>query len=401
MDGLSTDAPFLEVGTPAYRRMAAVLFMVGFATFAGLYCVQPLLPEFTRDFAVTPATASLSLSVTTGALAFSLLLAGAISDRMGRRGVMVVSLTLAGGLGLAAAAAPGWPWLLAARLLEGVALSGLPAVAMAYVAEEVHPRSTSFTMGLYIGGNALGGMAGRVLSILLSAYGGWRLSLAAVGGLGLVAAVAAAVALPPSRHFCRRAAGWGGLAAAWRDHLGDPVLRGLFALPFLIMGAFVAVFNYISFRLVAPPLDVPPATVAALFLVYLFGVLSSPLSGALSARLGPGPVVVGGILAMGIGLALMAPDRLDLLAIGLALYTLAFFGAHAVASGWIGLRAQRNRGQASSLYLFSYYMGSTLIGTSGGVFWHRAGWPGLSAFVGALLVLALVIAGRLRRIAHK
>ncbi|MBB6254415.1 MFS transporter [Nitrospirillum iridis] len=393
---IGKDAPYLEVGTPAYRRVTAILFVAGFSTFATLYCVQPLLPDFVRAYGISPPGASLSLSVTTAALAFALLVAGAISDRSGRKGIMVASLALSGGLGLASALAPSWTLFLVLRTLAGLALGGLPAVAMAYVAEEVNPKSAGLTMGLYIGGTAMGGMGGRVLTVLITDVSNWRVAVGLVGAMGIAAAIIVALALPPSRHFRPRDGGQqgvgllGGLIAAWRLHLSDGGLVALFATGFLAMGAFVAVFNYVGFRLQAPPFNLAPATVAALFLVYVFGIISSPLFGGLSSRFGPGRVLVASSLLMALGLGVMGFPRLDTLAMGLGLFTFAFFGVHSVASGWIGLRARQHRGQASSLYLFAYYMGSTLAGTAGGFFWHEGAWTGVTLFVGGLLV-ALIL----------
>jgi YNFM family putative membrane transporter len=143
----------------AYLRIALALFLAGFATFS-LYCVQPLLPAFVREFHVGAASSSLSLSLSTGMLAVSILCAGALSGRVGRRGPMFASMTLAALFNLLAAVAPSWHLLLAWRALEGFALGGVPAVAMAYLAEEIAPEGLGLSMGLYVGGTAFGGMIG-------------------------------------------------------------------------------------------------------------------------------------------------------------------------------------------------------------------------------------------------
>ncbi|MBB3265367.1 YNFM family putative membrane transporter [Azospirillum sp. OGB3] len=384
-------AAYLVAGTPAYKRASRILFVAGFSTFAALYCVQPLMPEFTRDFGITPAQSSLALSVSTGVLAFALLVAGAVSDRFGRKAIMALSLLASGTLGISGAMAPDWASLLLVRALEGMALSGLPAVAMAYVSEEVDPRSAGVTMGLYIGGTALGGMSGRALTALLADVASWRMAMGVIGALGVAAAVAVWVALPASRHFQRRPAGMRELAEAWRGHLMDRGLLALFAMGFLSMGAFVTVFNYIGFRLLVPPFELRPAAVGAVFTVYLCGVVSSPLFGGLAVRLGRGRVLAAAAAMMAAGLALMMPDSLWTMTPGIALFTFAFFGVHTIASGWIGQRAPVNRGQASAIYLFCYYMGSTIAGTLGGVFWHGFGWAGVGGFVGLLLAVGLIV----------
>lgn len=381
----------LVAGTSAYRKTSAILFVLGFSTFATLYCVQPLMPEFTREFGVSPAQSSLALSLSTGVLAVAMLISGAISDRFGRKPIMAASLLASGALGVFGGLAPDWGWLLAMRALEGVALSGLPAVAMAYVSEEVDARSAGVTMGLYIGGTAVGGMSGRALTALVADVATWRMAMGVVGAIGIAAAAAVWLWLPASKRFVRREAGLAQLAAAWRGHLGDGGMIALFAMGFLSMGAFVTVFNYISFRLVAPPFDLRPAAVGAVFLVYLCGAVSSPLVGGLAGRLGRGRVMAAAAALMAAGLALMSPDSLWTLAAGLALFTIAFFGVHSIASGWIGQRATANRGQASAIYLFCYYMGSTVAGTLGGLFWHAQGWGGIGGFVGLLLAVGVAV----------
>lgn len=80
------------------------------------------------------------------------------------------------------------------------------------------------------------------------------------------------------------------------------------------------------------------------------------------------------------------------------IFTFGFFGAHSVASSWIGRRAVKAKGQASSLYLFCYYVGSSIAGTAGGFFWHFAGWNGIGAFIVALLIGALLVALKLAKL---
>src|SRR5690242_4863005 len=125
-------------GTPAFRRTNLALFAAGLATFGLLYCVQPLMPQFSHDYGVSAAASALSLSLTTGVLAFAMLFAGALSDAVGRKSVMAASLLSSAVLVLATALVPDWHMLLVLRTLLGLTLSGLPAVAMTYLREELH-----------------------------------------------------------------------------------------------------------------------------------------------------------------------------------------------------------------------------------------------------------------------
>jgi MFS transporter, YNFM family, putative membrane transport protein len=385
----------LESGTPAFRRLNLALFAAGFATFAILYCVQPLLPIFSQEFHVSPAVSSLSLSLTTGLLAVSMLVTGTLSDVWGRKPVMVASLLSSAALTILSAAAPNWPLLLVARILMGVTLSGLPAVAMAYVSEEVQPKSIGLAMGLFIGGNAIGGMAGRILGGALTDLGSWRLAVGAIGALGLIAALLAWRSLPNSAHFLPRRANPTELLRSFADHVRDRGLRSLYAEAFLLMGAFVTLYNYLGYRLIAPPYDLSQTAIGAIFVIYLVGTAGSAWVGDLAGRLGR-PRVFWVMIAITFGGALLTLfGSLVAILAGMVIVTFGFFAAHSVASSWVGHRARTAKAQASALYLFCYYFGSSAIGTLGGFFWARFGWGGVVGLVSVLLLTALGLGLRL------
>jgi YNFM family putative membrane transporter len=382
----------LVSGTPEFRRLNWALFAAGFSTFAILYCVQPLLPEFSREFGVSAAASSLSLSLSTGLLAVAMLAAGSLSEVWGRKPVMVASLLASAFLTVLSAAAPNWISLLLARMLIGITLSGLPAVAMAYVSEEVDPKSIGLAMGLFIGGNAVGGMAGRIVSGVLTDLGSWRLAIGLIGAVGLASAVAAWHSLPASAHFRPRRAGPADLLRSFAEHLRDPGLRGLFAEAFLLMGGFVTLYNYLGYRLTEPPYSLSQTAIGAIFAAYLVGTLSSAWIGALAGRLGRRRVLWAMIAIMLAGVTMTLVDHLVPILAGIVTVTFGFFGAHSIASSWVGNRAHGAKAQASALYLFCYYLGSSAIGTLGGVFWSKGGWQAVAGLVTVLLVGALAIA---------
>ena len=184
-----------------FGRINRAMVIGGFSTFALLYCVQPLMPALAHQFALSAAESSLALSVSTGALAFSLLVSGALSDRLGRRPLMVGAMLLGAVCSALSAFAQTYPQLLALRGLLGLALGGVPAVAMAYLSEEIAGPSLGQAMGLYIAGSAFGGMVGRLGAALLADLGSWRLALALIGVAALVAGGEFRRCLPPSRCF--------------------------------------------------------------------------------------------------------------------------------------------------------------------------------------------------------
>jgi len=391
-DPMSDMPSRLVSGTPAFRRLNLALFAAGFSTFAILYCVQPLLPEFSREFHVSAAVSSLSLSLSTGLLAVAMLVAGSLSEVWGRKPVMVASLFASALLTILSAAAPNWTSLLLTRMLIGITLSGLPAVAMAYVSEEVDSKSIGLAMGLFIGGNAIGGMAGRIIGGVLTDLGSWRLAIGLIGIIGLVSAIAAWRSLPASVHFHPRRADPQDLLRSLGMHLRDPGLRALFAQAFLLMGAFVTLYNYLGYRLTEPPYSLSQTAIGAIFAAYLIGTLSSAWIGELAGRLGRRRVLWAMIAIMLAGVALTLSPHLALILAGIVAVTFGFFGGHSIASSWVGNRAVDAKAQASALYLFCYYIGSSAVGTLGGVFWTRWGWSGVAGLVTILLLAALALA---------
>jgi YNFM family putative membrane transporter len=382
-------------GTAAYRRIGIALFLAGFSTFALLYCAQPLLPLFAGYFQVGAAESSLALSLSTFCLALAIIVAAALAEGFGRRTVIFISMACSALLTIAGAFAPDWTTLLITRALAGLLMGGMPAVAMAYLAEEIDPRGLGLAIGLLVSGNAFGGMTGRVLTGILAESFSWQVALGILGLMGLAAALGFILLLPASRRFTPRPGFDPAFhLKAWRGHLGDPALLPLFAISFLAMGSFVCLYNYAGFRLAAPPYSLNQRQIGLVFTVYVFGITASSVAGALADRLGRRHVLSGGLLMTlgGLGLTLL-PDLWEMI-LGIIIITAGFFAAHSVASSWVGQLAKGNKGHAASLYLLAYYLGSSVVGSAGGWFWSSGGWSAVGAFTGALLGLALLAAFR-------
>ena len=375
------------------------MFAAGFATFATLYGIQALLPALADGFRLSPASAGLAVSVATAALAVSVVPLSTLSDIVGRTPVMTASLLVTSGLGLLEAIAPSYPLLLALRTLQGIALAGLPAVGMAYLAEEVDPRSLGFAMGLYVAGNGIGGLAGRLVASLVADAAGWRWALAVIGIASVACALAFRALIPRSARFTPRPVRVGALTSGLAHSFADPGLLRLYAVGMLGMAAFVSVYNYLGFRLLAAPFHLSQAVVGLIFIGYLAGSCASAATGGLVDRLGRRRVLWVMLATMLAGLALTLPDALVPIVIGVLVITASFFAAHAVASGWVGVRARRARAQASAGYLLCYYLGSSAGGWASGVAYAGGGWSATVAFTCALVALALVLGVSLRSLA--
>ncbi|WP_055696598.1 MULTISPECIES: MFS transporter [Streptomyces] len=379
----------LTPGGPGYRRMSFALFLAGVATFALLYSTQALLPLVSADFGVSASTASWTVSAATGALALFVLPLSALSERFGRRAVMTAALTVAVAVGLLVPFAPSVEVLIALRAVQGAALAGLPASAMAFLAEEVRPKALVAAIGMFVAGNSIGGMSGRIVTGWVAQAWGWRVAVGVVGVVAVLCALAFRALLPAPRHFTPGTLSPRSLARTVRTHLSNPLLCRLYAIGALFMTVFGAVYTVIGYRLTEAPFSLPQGVIGSIFLVYLVGTVSSAAAGRLVARLGRRGALYLAVSTTAGGLLLSLADSLVMVLLGLVLITAGFFAGHAVASSSVSRTATEGRAQASALYQSAYYLGSSAGGTLGAVAFHAGGWAG-TVGLGVLAVLGVV-----------
>ncbi|MDP9997686.1 MFS transporter [Pseudarthrobacter sulfonivorans] len=378
-------------GSAAYGKILAGLAFAGVATFAQLYSTQAVLPLIATDLHITAAEAALTISLATVGLAVTVIPWSFLADRIGRVKAMTWGISAATVLGLVVPLAPSFGMLLALRLLEGMALGGIPAIAIAYLNEEVNRAHAAMAAGSYVAGTTLGGLAGRLVAGPAGELWGWRTAALAVSLLATVSAVLFLILIPKARGFtATKAAGLRGAFATLGGHLRNPRLLALYIQAFLMMGGFVAVYNYLGFRLSAEPFLLPATLISLIFLAYLSGTLTSRWAGGLTARFGRRTVLLAGLILMAAGLALTLTQLLALILAGLVIFTGGFFAAHSIGSGWTGSIATTGRAQAASLYNLAYYLGSSVIGWAGGLVFQAWGWTALGLAIVALAGITAV-----------
>ncbi|WP_440708641.1 MFS transporter [Herbiconiux sp. YIM B11900] len=391
-----------ERGESAYRRIVFALFAAGFATFAQVFDAQAVLPALRTDLGISSATAALTVSATTIGLAISVLPWASVADRIGRTTAMKISLVAATAISFTVPLMPTFETVLLARGFVGLALGAVPAVAVAYLAEELHVDWVSVAAGTYVAGNTIGGIVGRLVAGPLSESVGWRIGLEAVAVLGALAALAFCLLVPEARGFRPAPAGGPTLRRRVFANLRDPTMLALFAQGFLLMGAFAVVYNYFSFHVVGSPFFVPEALVSLLFLAYLAGTVASRVSGGLVRRFGPLRVMLCGIAVMIGGALLLASDVLAVAILGLVVFTIGCFSAHPVASGLSGRMARVGRAQATAIYQLSWLGGTAFFGWAVGLVYDGRGWGAtLATVIGMCLVAALAAVVGLRLLAGR
>jgi len=374
-----------------YRRAVLAMLAAGLATFNALYATQALLPTLVEDLGITPTEAALTVSATTGLLAVCIVPMSILSERFGRGRLLIISALTATTLGLLLPLAPDAPTLIALRALQGIAIAGVPAVAMTWLSEELDPAHLGRAMGIYVAGTTVGGLTGRLIPAGLLEIVDWRAALVVSSLVALGMAVLMTVLLPRQRRFTPKRIGLRTELAAMLEHLRNPRLVGLFVIAFVGMGVFVSLYNFFGFRMI-DHFGLSPALVGLVFLMYLSGTWSSARAGALTDKYGRGRVLIAGAALMFLGLLATMSGWLPGALTGLFLFTASFFAMHSTASSWIGLAATSHRAEASSMYLFSYYAGSSLVGAATGVVFALTSWSGFILVLAALLLLVVATA---------
>ncbi len=391
-------------GSAAYGRLLVALACAGVATFAQLYSPQAVLPLISADLGVGAANAALVVSASTVGLAIGVIPWSALADRIGRVKAISISVTVATLVGMLVPFSPTFSLLLAGRFMEGLMVGGVPAIAVAYLTEEVDPVHAARAAGIFVGGTTIGGLLGRIVSSPVAEVAGWRVGVFTVAVICGVAAVGFVRLAPEPRGFTPvlrdDANPEGSLGHRVAENLRTPRQLVLFAQGFLLMGGFVALYNFLGFRLTRAPFHLAPSVVSLMFLAYLAGTWASSRAGAEATRHGRRRVLLASVSIMTLGVAMTLSDNVIAVLAGLVVATAGFFGAHSTAAGWTGQAAPVGKAQASSLYNLFYYGGSSAVGWLGGVAFDARGWTAVAITILTCAGIAAVLAGLFLHDAH-
>jgi MFS transporter, YNFM family, putative membrane transport protein len=382
---------------PVERRLVLALWCAGLAAFAAMYAPQGLLPMIARDMTVQASQAALLISAATLGLAVSVLPWAWAADRVGLRTTMRTAAAAAAVCAVVVPFLPTFELLLAGRLMHGVALGGIPALAMTLAHDLVIPARAATVTGSYVAATSLGGLGGRLFAVPAAGQLGWRIGLLVLG-VAVAVLMVAMIGFLPRPGAGRRE---GGTVQSLTSHLRDPAIWPILIVALMLSGAVMTVFNYLPFRLADAPYSLAPAAISLVFLTYLGGTAGSRAAGWLGGRFGPPAVLGTAGLAIAVGAAVTLSGPLMAIIAGVAVLTTAFFVGHAVASSMVAARAACGRSQATALYTIGYYTGSSVFGWLGGVAWSGGHWIAVAALVATLGIAATAFTAAASRPARR
>ena len=380
-------------GSGRHLRIVTGTVIAGFCVFLQLYAPQPLLAMFSRDFAASEAKVSLIISAASFAVAVASPFVGMLADAVGRKRVIVPSLFALALATLGCALSQSLDQLIAWRFVSGICTPGIIAVTLAYISEESAASSTGSVTALYVTGNVLGGLTGRLTAAFVADHHDWRWAFGLLAAMTLLGALSAWAFLPRSQQFTRQTQ-WRQPLVAMFGHLRNPRLVATYLCGFAVLFSHVGLFTYVNFHLAKPPFSLSTSALGMLFLVYALGLVITPLSGRLIDRLGHRAGVAAAVALIVIGCSLTLANNLPLLVVGLALASSGVFVAQASASSHISRAATGARSAASGLYVACYYLGGSAGATALVLPWHLGGWPAVVVTVILVQGIVLTIAWR-------
>lgn len=376
---------------PAFWRISLSLAFASFFVFASVYVVQPILPLFVREYNISVSEATLTLSVTIIGLISGLLILGFFSDRKGRVTIMKYSL-IAGVIPfLLVPILESFYLLVFLRFVQGFALAGLPATALAYINEEIERVNVGTATALYISSNALGGMAGRVLAGYLTDLYSWQTVFYAFAGLGILVIILVFLLLPKSRFFTPSDLPFRKDIEGMLFHFKNPSILLIIGMGIVLQSSFTSIWTYLPFHLEGEPYSLSVKTISYTFFAYGFGVVGAPFAGWLAGYFGLRPVRMIGFIVLSLGIFITLSTSLSMIIIGLCVSCLGFFTAHSLTSSTVAEEATHHKGSAASLYLVAYYVGVTLGSTASGPVWQLGGWNAVVILAGLIPVTYLTI----------
>lgn len=369
------------------RIISICMFLSGFSCFAQLYYFQPLLPDLAHDFSLTASQSSFAVSFSTLGMVFGLFTMMFIADRIPRKKLIGTGLLASSIFSVAASFSITFIPLVLLSAAKGFLLSGATSVSMAYISEEVSQENKGRIMGLYIAGNALGGMSGRFISSWIGAAFSWRI---ASGSIGLICALFAVLFLifsPVSLNFKPHKESFKSLITDNIHLIMSKALIPFYLTGGLILGVFVSLYNYMGFYLVKEPFNLSPDYIHYIYLMYVFGVFGSIATAWLTRHFNHFRVLKMMLLIAAAGILLLYIPHFWIVAIGLAAFTFNFFVVHVLCNRIVSEYNVSKRSVTISIYLLVYYLGSSILGSGTGIILDTWGWK---YFLAGLIALLLI-----------
>lgn len=372
----------------SYLRLQVIVFALVSASFTNIYITQPVLPVLQSEFSADIVLVSFSVSAVILGIALSNLPFGFLADRLPIHPIILVGGVLVALGGFVCALTQDLWILIGARFIQGIFIPALTTCLVAYLAKTLPVERLNVVMGSYVSATVLGGLGGRLLGGWIHPPLHWRYAFVSASILVLVATFTAFWGLP-------RTPVQSGQQEESTSFLSLLKRWELLRLFFCAAGSFAifsSIFNYLPFRLNAPPFRFSTELTTLVYLVYVVGIFMGPTAGRISNRFGSGYTLLGGTIVLGASLVLILLPSIVPVVLGLFGICAGFFTIHAAAVGSLNRKLSRGQGRANALYVLFYYTGGWLGITGAGIAYRLGGWS-VMIYSAMLLLLIPLSAG--------
>ncbi len=369
-------------------KISIALFFIVSVIFSTIYTPQAILPVLKETFHISVLETNLLLSGMLFVLMFSTPFYAPISNRFGKKKIMVFCTFFLFLSVLLSSVTSNFYVLLFSRFLQGVFVPGITAIMLSYV-QEIYPKShRGFGMGIYMAATSFGAVIGRLLAGWITFLYSWKIAFLIFAILLFIAFFAMIFALPVSKYetINKRVINKDALFS----FLSNIKIVSVLIIPTVVFFSFMAISTFATYHLAQEPFNLDASQLGNIFLVLLLGVIISPLAGRYSDIIGRVRIIFLGIAVLILGIFLTLSQSISLVIAGLGLVTMGMFSVQSVTPTYLGELVPENKATVSILYQSFFYLGGCLGTFVPSIAWEYYGYKGVTILCIILLLFGSI-----------
>ncbi|WP_328800855.1 MFS transporter [Paenibacillus sp. LX16] len=365
MSKLRTRHTVIQKGNVAlpYAWMTVILCWSAVVVMSSLYVTIPLLPFFAKVFGKTLAEAALPGSIFSLGFAAGCLVYGGLSDRFGRKQVIVTGLLALTIISLSISLTSQYSVLVILRLLQGLAAATFSPVALAYAVDMFPAEKRVTAIGFISTGFLVAGIAGQVFSIVISEQMGWNTVFRMLGVLYAITFLIVLFFLPKTPSPQRGVRIWAAFSQLGTVLRSYPLWLA-YTVAFVLLMSFVSMYTVLGSYLSGPEFGLNSRQMLYVRSAGIIGMLLSPFAGKLGQKFGVHIILRTALILAILSLALMGMTH-SLIAI--VVLSVCFVSGIALSVpsliAIVGQLGGAARAIAVSLYTFVLFAGTSLAPT--------------------------------------
>jgi predicted MFS family arabinose efflux permease len=385
-DTLSTDLTARPLSKALITVMAAAIGLI----VANLYYLQPLLHQVKGDFNVSPANATLLLTLTQFGYAAGLALVVPLGDLIPRRRLVVTIFLVAALLMALGALLTSFVAFATITLFIGLSSVG-GQVIVPFAADLAEPSQRGRVIGRVMTGLLLGILLSRTVSGLVAQAAGWRTVYWGASALLAVMAYVLHRVLPdePVRSHVPYAKL---VAGSFSLLVNSQQLRRRSWFGTLIFAAFSALWTTLSFHLSGPPFHYTNAVIGLFGLFGVAGVVAANLAGHSADRQRSHTATIVAAVLIGVSFLVLylGRDSFIAIALGIVILDAGMQGLQITNQSIIYALMPESRSRVNSAYMVCCFIGASIGSFAAGQLFAAFGWAG-DCWLGGAIGLGLLV----------